>query len=95
MKSYKLVHTNTHAFKEQQTQCLTKVLIYPNRYLTKCKIPDHQKWDVTNCLAIIIINYTPDIKPFSGTVAGERRRIISLVNWAPSKRHHLPWTMGP
>jgi hypothetical protein len=24
-----------------------------------------------NCLAIIIINYMPDIKPFSGTVAGE------------------------
>jgi hypothetical protein len=37
-----------------------------------------------NCLAIIIINYRPDIKPFSGAVAGERRRIISLVNWPPS-----------
>jgi hypothetical protein len=24
-----------------------------------------------NCLAIIIINYTPTIKPFSGAVAGE------------------------
>jgi hypothetical protein len=32
---------------EKQTQCLTKVLIYPNRYLSKCKSLDHQKWDVT------------------------------------------------
>jgi hypothetical protein len=26
-----------------------------------------------NCLAIIIINYTPAIKPFSGAVAGEEK----------------------
>jgi hypothetical protein len=25
-----------------------------------------------NCLATTIINYTPDIKPFSGAVAGEK-----------------------
>jgi hypothetical protein len=29
---------------------------------------------------------TVRIKLFSGAVAGERRRIISLVNWAPSDR---------
>jgi hypothetical protein len=44
-----------------------------------------------NCLATIIINYTPDIKPFSGAVAGDKRRIISLVNWAPSNATSLFW----
>jgi hypothetical protein len=40
-----------------------------------------------NCLATIIINYTPDIKPFSGAVAGEE--VKDLCKGSFSHTHPL------
>jgi hypothetical protein len=46
-------------------------------FLTKgkaCRCAHHTfHLEFPNCLAIIIINYTPAIKPFSGTIAGEEK----------------------